>query len=107
MHEAGGEIETSGKRVIGVQRKNDRNLMEDLDSFSETQRIQIQQCRLYLCVQTLSDVCNAAGDRMIKEFYDGKRYRDSTLQWPNQEKKTLACMGAMETTTANLCTGQV
>ena len=60
--------------------------MDNMNNLSGRDNKYVQICRLFLKVQTLADVCNAEGNRMILEFLRGDQVRDSTLQWPTQEK---------------------
>ena len=84
LHECDGSIETEGERVIGQQRQNDHNIMDCVDHMSASEKDKIQQCRLFLRVQSVADISTADGKRIEKDFYDGKRCRDSVLQWPTQ-----------------------
>ena len=79
-------IHTDDKRVIGLQRANDRYIMCDVKSYSVTTQRYIQQCRLYLKVQMLSDITTAGGNRVERSYYAGGKTRESTLRWPNQGK---------------------
>ena len=64
-------IETNGERVIRTQREKDRNIMDCVDSLGPAEKDKIQQCRLYLQVQTLADICTANGKNIQNGFYNG------------------------------------
>ena len=53
---ADGYIDTDGERLIKLQRKNDKYLMDRSKTMSDTAQKLIQQCRLFLRVQNLSDI---------------------------------------------------
>ena len=59
--------------------------MDQVEDLSKTDKLYVQMCRMYLNVQTLADVSNAAGNMIIKEYMEGERIRQSKLKWPNQE----------------------
>ena len=69
---ANGYIDTDGERLIKLQRKNDKYLMDRAKTMSDTVQKLIQQCHLFLRVQNLSDICNAAGTRVEKEYLNGR-----------------------------------
>ena len=50
------------------------------------QNIQINTCRLYLQVATLSDIVNLDGRTVNHHFLDGNKsiQPNSTVRWPNQ-----------------------
>lgn len=56
---------------------------------SPKQQKQMNQCRLYLQVLRLSDICNGAGDELLPEAtkpsYRTRTNNATTLEWPRQE----------------------
>ena len=73
-----------GAKLIGEQRKKDKFLMGRVKKMTNTAQEYIQQCRLFLQVQNLSDIFNAAGNQVEKEYLKGKICRESNIDWPNQ-----------------------
>ena len=57
------------------QRKNDKFIMEEImkKGYSKKKLIRLNKCRLYLQVITLADISNGDGDKIAKNFLDGKR----------------------------------
>jgi hypothetical protein len=69
-------------------RQNDKFFMEIFNTLKGTYKDMeiLNRCRLFLQVITLSDITNAAGDRLIIEAKTGLLLssRPSSLLWPNQ-----------------------
>ena len=55
-------------------------------NLSKQQKIQINACRLYLQVATLSDITNPDGRSINQHFIEVKKpiQPTSTIRWPNQ-----------------------
>ena len=68
LHRCNGRIVTDRKPVVKKQRKNDEYLMILAESLSKSNQIKIQQCRLYLQVILLSDVCTSEGNKIEESF---------------------------------------
>ena len=96
-------IETEGERLIDEQRENNKFLIERATTMSKTAQDLIQQCRLFLRVQNLSDICNAAGTWVEKEYLVGKRYRGSSIDWPKQGHPALRAWKAWRRLLATYC----
>lgn len=84
LDESDGKIITDGERVIGNQRVRDINIMDQVDNLSSSDQDKVQECRLFLNVQCLSDICNAEGTTVIPQYLEGVRVRASKLRWPEQ-----------------------
>jgi hypothetical protein len=78
-----------GLNPISLQRDGDFVLMDavQLLQFSKRDIISINRCRIFLRVNTASDICNAAGTEINLHVYhcDPSVRRDSFLNWPRQE----------------------
>ena len=57
------------------QRKNDKSIMAEVSKMklSKQSNIQINACRLYLQVATLSDIANPAGRKINHHFLEGNK----------------------------------
>jgi hypothetical protein len=73
-------------------RYEDFFIMQKLDTIQISKRecIVVNNWRIYLQVLTLSNIANAAGDKIRPEFFDRNCVGDweptSKLQWPNQDR---------------------
>ena len=73
---------------------NDQHLMDDFRSlgiFNNDQLYDLNLCRLYLQVTTLSDIMDGPGNRIIDEAFKAKHLtnRYSVLCWPRQPVLTM------------------
>jgi hypothetical protein len=73
-----------------IHRSDDIMLMELAASVtaSPTQLEKFNQCRIFLKVLRLSDICNGEGTEIGLEYLSGQPkspYQSSTLQWPRQQ----------------------
>ena len=66
------------------QRQNYEYIMELAEWFSKASQVKIQQCRLFLQVILLYEVCTPDGDKVDLEYYEGKKLRASRLHWTEQ-----------------------
>ena len=57
------------------QRKNDKNIMVEVSkmNLSKQSNIQINACRMYLQVATLSDIFNPDGRTINSDFFEGNK----------------------------------
>ena len=91
LHRMGCRIETRLVRQVGPQRVNDNFLMQlALDGKYKLKLI--QQCRLWLQVCTLADICDAAG-KQIEKWAFKKKGRKSKLKWMQQEEPSRKAWG--------------
>ena len=81
MHKCDSSLTTEDKRVFILQRNNDCFIMEAINNRSLTECELIQQCRKYLNVCLLSDICNAKGESLERQYYKGTALRSSNIQW--------------------------
>ena len=74
--------------TVNFQRNNDRSIMSEISKLNlpKQQNIQINACRLYLQVATLSDIVNPDGRTINYHFLDVIKpiQPSSTSRWPNQ-----------------------
>ena len=84
LHKCGGRIVTDSKPVMRKQRKNDKFIMTLAENLSKSTQLKIQQCRLYLNVALLSDICTSEGDKLEEGYLSGRKVRESKLHWPVQ-----------------------
>ena len=81
-------IHTNDFFSVNLQRNNDQSIMSEINKLhlSKQQKIQINACRLYLQVATLSDIVNPDGKTINQHFLEVKKpiQPRSTLKWPNQ-----------------------
>ena len=74
--------------TMNLQRNNDRSIMSEINKlhFSKQQKIQLNACRLYLQVATLSDIVNPDGRTIHQHFLEVTKpfQPKSTIRWPNQ-----------------------
>ena len=87
LHQCNAHIETD-TRIRILCRENDSSLMEDflLTNPSPRELKQLNSCRLFLRVTTLSDICNARGNKIIRQCWEGTTPRNATQLWPTQAK---------------------
>jgi hypothetical protein len=82
-------------RIIGVTeqpsiyRQNDAYIMDsrELEKFTIREQIYIHRCRLYLQVETLSDIGTVSGSHIHKSWFSATAEKPSrsVLRWPIQE----------------------
>ena len=81
-------IYTTDFFTVNLQRNNDRSIMSEINKLNlpKQQKIQINACRLYLQVATLSDIVNPDGRTINQHFMEVKKpiQPKSTIRWPNQ-----------------------
>jgi hypothetical protein len=99
------EIHVKMQHVPQALRERDRTLMEtfiSLNKYTTKELYRLNLCRLFLQVECLSEICNATGDAILPEIWQGNRTHDSTsrILWPNQarphEKSWSAWRGAIK-----------
>ena len=80
------------------QQKQDRNLMADMGQkkYSKKQQCHINNCRLYLRVEYLSDLCNESGTEILPELVDWHGPR--TTSQPKKLFPKQACPGKRQWT---------
>lgn len=82
LHRHHCRVEMRTKRPVQAQRGNDKFLMQvALDG--NFKLVLIQQCRIWLQVATLADICDAAGRRVEKWAFT-RRGRVSKMIWSRQ-----------------------
>ena len=88
---------------------NDINIMDHfMQQNNPIQKLlQINRCRVYLQVLSLSDLASADGARLIAPALSGSHLIDrwSTLEWPNQECPTKADWRVWEAALKTFCVG--
>jgi hypothetical protein len=64
------------------------NALLSLQTIAPNRLYRINLCRLYLQVESLSEICNTIGTEILQEIWNGYRSPDSqtTLLWPNQSR---------------------
>ena len=69
-------------------RHQDSCLMEDflLEAPTAMELQQLNLCRLFLRVTTLSDICNANGRAVTKQCWEGTQPTDAIQLWSRQQK---------------------
>lgn len=70
-------------------REQDQFLMEAFaaqPSITNSQLTELNRCRLFLQVHTLSDIVDGSGTRLSKQYFDGTidQYRTPSHDWPKQ-----------------------
>ena len=100
------EIHVDNFRVPHALRENDKALMESLletQHFTCTDLYCLNLCRIYLRVEFLSEFCNAEGDNILPEVWQGQQPHKLTsnlLLWPKQacpfEKSWTLWRGALK-----------
>ena len=98
---ANGTLRIEGLQGINIKRENDSVLMDTClrRQFSETETRRINNVRIYLRVETLSDICNASGTHIHETVFQKtdktirppdlnfkKGMSQSTSLWPRQAK---------------------
>jgi hypothetical protein len=92
-----GIIEIPGLNTIRKHRKRDKGLMDIAMKYTKDVKKQtaINNCRLYLQVNTLAEITNTTGDKVHKEAYFGlsdemgpllRNHSRTTMLWPIQNK---------------------
>jgi hypothetical protein len=95
-----GTIEISRIEFIHRHRIRDKGIMDVAMKYTqETTKLQaINNCRLYLQVNTIAEITNEIRDRILEEAYFGttningpaiKTHSVSTMHWPTQKKPPL------------------
>jgi len=73
-------------------RDNDISIIESFTKkgFSNDDLRQLNNCRVYLQVYSLSDICNAKGDQITRKAIEGQKdlHRPSTLVWKQIKRPT-------------------
>ena len=81
-------IYTTDFLTVNLQRNNDRSIMSEINNLNlpKQQKIELNACRLYLQVATLSDIVNPDGRTINQHFMEVNKHIQpkSTLRWPNQ-----------------------
>ena len=87
MDKYGIQIFRKNSLNIPLNRKNDRNIMRMIidAGVGVTECKLINICRQYLKVINLSDITNAAGNKIIPEYFH-RQVHSSQLNWPHYEK---------------------
>ena len=85
--------------TLSLKQEHDQFLMEAFqkENFTIKQLQKLNQCRIYLSVETLADITDGSGNQISKMAYDGKRpnYKLASHHWaeqvsPNTNSTTLA-----------------
>ena len=86
LFECNARIETS-EHIDIYCRDHDSCLMEDfmLTDHTPSELKQLNYCRLFLRVVTLSDICTAKGDTITRQCWEGSTPTNATQLWPRQE----------------------
>ena len=79
-----GKIIITNKNEITRQRENDQFIMREICQ-AEGLLTKFKQCRLYIQVVTLNDICTTNGRRTKTTCFHGLR-RKSSLLWPKQRR---------------------
>jgi hypothetical protein len=83
-------VRIPGINPVKLQREGDFAIMDAVQSLHYCRRdiILINRCRIFLRVNTVSDICNAAGTQVNYRMYkcDGSIRNDSSLNWPRQTR---------------------
>ena len=78
------------KNILKTKRDNDKFIMEAFHNanYSKKELLKLNRCRMYLKVDTLSDITNGMGDRICRLTYNGQRTHNfkRTYDWPEQPK---------------------
>ena len=82
-------LEVTSARLIPICQVNDSHLMGDfcaLGIFNNDQLYDLNLCRIYLQVMTLSNITDGPGNRITNEAFKAQRLtnRFSVLHWPQQ-----------------------
>ena len=86
LHSIDGKVITTSRRIIPLQRENDKYIMQLAIDGNFCVR-SIQQCRMWLQAATLADISHADGRRLEAWAYvQSTKGRESTLKWTNQGK---------------------
>jgi hypothetical protein len=87
LHHINGKI-MHATRKPDVYREHDQYLMDAsyLINQSRRDKLYIHRCRLYLQVETLSDIATAAGTQIHRSWFqrEASRPSKSMIQWPRQ-----------------------
>jgi hypothetical protein len=90
LSQIGFTLEVEDAWCPTLPRQNDASIMElaFLHNFSPQQLREINSCRLYLQVITVSDIVNAQGTCILQSAIKGEREssRVSSLHWPNWQR---------------------
>ena len=100
----GKGIQTTFKTYRSV-RKFDRNLMDVfyLWGLTKSELENINICRIYLQVITISDITSMTGDTIMEEYCECKKIRESILKWPNQCEPTKSMKATWKSAMHRLC----
>ena len=74
--------------VESIVRENDSFIMDGVVKRVQKPHVlkRINNVRLYLCVSQVSDITNAAGDKINFDILNGEPNHTSQLQWPRRRK---------------------
>ena len=83
------KLEVTDAQLVPLSRENDRYLMDDfrhLHIFDDADLSDINLCRIFLQLTTLSDITDGSGTQITEEAFQGKCLSDrrSMLRWPRQ-----------------------
>ena len=88
MAESHITIYTTYFLTVNLQRNNDQSIMSEINKLNlrKQQKIQLNACRLYLQVTTLSDIVNSDGRKINQYFLEVTKpiQPRSTIRWSNQ-----------------------
>jgi len=80
------------KNDLEPQREGDKFIMEEIikQGYDKNKLIRLNKCRTYLQVITLADISNGEGNKISKNFLDGKRdpARRSKFKWSELSRPT-------------------
>ena len=87
LYQCNASIETN-TTIDVLCREHDSCLMEDflLQVPTPTELRQLNSCRLFLRVTTLSDICSANGSTITQQCWEGTRPTKAIQLWPRQAK---------------------
>jgi hypothetical protein len=85
--ENNSSIHIPSLRTQQVRRTNDQHIMDIVMKQPPRQICNINNCRLYLRVENISDMANNQGDRILQPILKGVRCGStSTMHWPIQAR---------------------
>jgi hypothetical protein len=89
LHHINGKI-IQATKMPELYREHDQYLMDSpyVEHQTRREKLYIHRCRLYLQVETLSDIVTSAGTQILKSWYKPIAERPSTslLRWPKQKR---------------------
>jgi hypothetical protein len=88
LHHINGQIIGATPKPV-IYRENNSYIMDNpqLELFSCREKIYIHRCRLYLQVETLSDITTSSGSHIHPAWFHGNTEKPSksTIRWPRQD----------------------